>query len=207
MAIRTVKKGECLSSIAAESGFTWSYLWNLPENEGLRQQREPNILHPGDRIFIPERRLQEQSGETERRHHFRRRGTYVVLRLVLMEGTRVRDGERCVLMNGTWEQEGWTDPSGRVEFRVPADVKEARLRVGAAPEEFPLRLGDLDPVQEVSGVQGRLNNLGFPCGPVDGVLGSMTQAALRAFQAHVGIDPSGEVDTQTRERLVAEHGC
>jgi N-acetylmuramoyl-L-alanine amidase len=68
-------------------------------------------------------------------------------------------------------------------------------------------LGDLDPVQEVSGVQGRLNNLGFPCGPVDGVLGSMTQAALRAFQAHVGIDPSGEVDTQTRERLVAEHGC
>lgn len=40
-------------------------------------------------------------------------------------------------------------------------------------------------------VQGRLATLGFRPGPLDGVWGRQTVAALRAFQTSVGLDPDG----------------
>lgn len=44
----------------------------------------------------------------------------------------------------------------------------------------------------------------FSCGPIDGVRGVQTDAALRAFQESEGIPVTGELDEATRERLVLE---
>ncbi len=72
---------------------------------------------------------------------------------------------------------------------------------------FPLSLGRIDPVSESSGVQARLNNLGYRCGKLDGVLGPKTRAALMKFQASAGHpDPNGELDEQTRDLLKEKHG-
>jgi peptidoglycan hydrolase-like protein with peptidoglycan-binding domain len=75
-----------------------------------------------------------------------------------------------------------------------------------------LRIGDLNPVKKtsdegVSGIQMRLHNLGFNPGPIDGVMGPCTTAAIRAFQRkHPPLDVDGISGPETTERLLKEHG-
>lgn len=51
--------------------------------------------------------------------------------------------------------------------------------------------------------QSRLTAHGFPCGPIDGVIGSGTAAALRAFQATRAIPITGKADDATVAALRA----
>ena len=52
-----------------------------------------------------------------------------------------------------------------------------RLRIGALNP-----IGELTPNNAISGVQQRLKDLGFNCGTVDDISGSILQQALREFQ-------------------------
>ncbi len=80
-----VKQGDCLASIAETHGFFWETLWNLPENSELRRKhQEPTILLPGDIVRIPKLREKQDSGATEQRHQFRKKGTPALLRLQIM---------------------------------------------------------------------------------------------------------------------------
>lgn len=54
---------------------------------------------------------------------------------------------------------------------------------------------------DVLQAQSRLLELGFDPGPVDGIHGPRTRAALLAFQRARGLAPSGELDHPTREAL------
>jgi membrane-bound lytic murein transglycosylase B len=49
----------------------------------------------------------------------------------------------------------------------------------------------------VVNMQRRLNHLGFNVGEIDGVLGTMTQSALREFQASNGMIADGYPDKNT----------
>ena len=66
--VHEVKQGECLSSIARRFGFRdWKKIYQHPMNADLRQKRpNPNVLHPGDRIFISEDRLVAMDSTIER---------------------------------------------------------------------------------------------------------------------------------------------
>jgi N-acetylmuramoyl-L-alanine amidase len=70
-----------------------------------------------------------------------------------------------------------------------------------------LKLGALSPVASAKGVQQRLQNLGFDCGPIDGIVGPRTRAAVRNFQAKFGLPPDGILGPQTRTLLKEKHGC
>jgi peptidoglycan hydrolase-like protein with peptidoglycan-binding domain len=60
----------------------------------------------------------------------------------------------------------------------------------------------------VSGVQARLQNLGFDPGKVDGVLGPRTRAAIRTFQRSMGIEePDGKITDALFDQLEKEHGA
>lgn len=50
-------------------------------------------------------------------------------------------------------------------------------------------------------VQQHLLNRGFDPGPLDGVIGSRTQAALKRFQTTHRLHPSGQLDVETRHAL------
>ena len=54
-------------------------------------------------------------------------------------------------------------------------------------------------------MQQRLRNLGFRAVPVDGVLESNTEQALRAFQKTNGLPETGQADTATRQKLKEKH--
>ncbi len=50
---------------------------------------------------------------------------------------------------------------------------------------------------DVRQLQQSLNREGFNAGPVDGILGPMTQRALRDFQEDRGLEPSGDLNRDT----------
>jgi hypothetical protein len=207
---RTVKQGECLSSIAYEGGFSWNTLWNHPENAALRRLRKnPHILFPGDEVFIPEKRERSESVATGQRHRFVAMGVPERLHLVLKKMGRPRANEPFTLIIDGRSFNGKTDASGTVDVAIAPNAAKAKLTIGAGDDlqVFELQLGHLDPVIEVSGAQARLNNLGFGCGAVDGILGPRTRNAIRAFQDKCGLAATGDLDEATRNKLVAEYGA
>lgn len=54
----------------------------------------------------------------------------------------------------------------------------------------------------LSWVQNKLNNLGYDCGDVDGVLGSKTRLCIRSYQIANGLVMSGNLDDPTIEALL-----
>lgn len=57
-------------------------------------------------------------------------------------------------------------------------------------------LPDLDR-NNIRSVQRALAAKGFDPGPVDGIMGSMTRAAVRKFQDRYGMKATGQIDNQT----------
>lgn len=62
-------------------------------------------------------------------------------------------------------------------------------RLRSEPRDLP-RLR----TEEVREIQARLNRLGYAAGPVDGIMGSRTRAAIEAFQAQHGLPADGYPD-------------
>jgi hypothetical protein len=69
----------------------------------------------------------------------------------------------------------------------------------------PRRIGHLDPVHEVSGVRGRLHNLGYEAGAGDAMDDDLREL-LRLFQKQHGLE-TGEIDEATQQALEDKHGC
>lgn len=104
---------------------------------------------------------------------------------------------------------GETDNDGRIEVVIPANAKVGRLTVDPGNENeavYPLRLGRLQPISEISGVKIRLRNLGFDCGNINEDETTSFAAALSAFQEKNGLEITGEINDETRAKLKELHG-
>lgn len=73
------------------------------------------------------------------------------------------------------------------------------------PLVFRIALHHLDPHDELSGAKQRLHNLGFLRDLDEDGLGPRAAAALRAFQLVHDLDPSGELDAATQDKLREKH--
>ncbi|MEM8557407.1 MAG: M48 family metalloprotease [Bacteroidota bacterium] len=51
--------------------------------------------------------------------------------------------------------------------------------------------------RDLAWVQGRLNDLGYDCGSVDGLMGPKTRSCLRTFQSNHGLAVTGETNAAT----------
>jgi len=58
--------------------------------------------------------------------------------------------------------------------------------------------------EQVKAAQQALKDKGHDPGPVDGVMGPKTQAALKDFQSKEGLSASGQLDTETMSKLGVE---
>ncbi len=203
-----VKQGDCLLSIAYKYGLFKEKIWNHPQNAKLREKRkDPNILYPGDVLFIPDKEEREESAPTERRHKFKVKGVPAMLRLQFKFGDKPRANEPYTLQIDGKIFTGTTDGEGKIKHPLPANAKRGKVLLGEYQEEFLLEFGHLDPIEEISGVQARLNNLGFDCGKIDGILGPQTEASLKAFQKQYGLMVTGKIDEQTINKLKQVYGC
>lgn len=215
-AAHVVKRGECLSTIARQHGFAWQTLYDAPQNAALRRRRpNPNVLREGDVVVIPPRVPVGGPAATGRLHDFTVRSERERLRVVL------RDDGDAPLADMAWrltierfEAEGRTDADGLLEAWIPAHAHHGSVRLwprdadaGDVTRGFviELALGALDPIDTVTGLQARLNNLGLRAGPEDGVHGPRTTRALRRFQRAHRLAVTGELDDATRAALAEVH--
>jgi hypothetical protein len=191
-----VRAGDCMESIAAEFGLDWEKAWGHPQNSELREQRQdPNVLLPGDIVFVPQRELLIVPSATDQLHRFERDTSVSKLALVLKEFDLPRANEPYTLTVDGKIVSGATDSNGRLEARITPQARRARLLVGKpeVQEEYFLELGHIDPIEEKSGVKGRLGNLGFE--------------SIEEFQKKQHLEATGEPDETTLARLQGEYGC
>jgi len=210
MAKHVVKQGDCIGSIAFEKGFFWETILNLPENAELKRERkDPNVLLAGDQVFIPDKREKTDVCATEQRHRFRRKGTPENLQVRVLYENVPRANEPYVLEIDGQAERGTTDADGNIRRAIPPNARRGKLTVGEGAEqlEFDLTLGAIDPIDTLTGVQERLNNLGYDCGEEDGMLGEETERALRDFQADHDLEETGQPDEPTRQELRSQYRC
>lgn len=76
------------------------------------------------------------------------------------------------------------------------------------PDEWAgtgVKTASVDMKKAIRNIQGILNNNGFDAGVPDGVLGEKTVAAIKAFQASVGMEPTGKVTDKLVKELLARN--
>jgi hypothetical protein len=204
-----VKQGECMASIGALYGFHWKTLWDLADNATLKAKRKnPYVLFAGDEVTIPDKRVKQEAKPTNGKYRFVRKGVPEKLRLKLLDANRQpRANLDYLLVIDGKSSRGKTDSQGELAEAIAPGAKDGKIVLGADQQEvIGLQLGQLDPASEVSGVQGRLANLGFYKGPIDGNLDAATSSAIRIFQAMQGLPVTGAADDATGAQLEKLHG-
>jgi hypothetical protein len=205
----TVKQGDCISSIAFEHGFFPDTLWNDPMNSQLKQDRQdPNVLMPGDQVYIRKLEPKKALGATDKRHPFRRKGVPEKLQVQFLLADKPRAHQAYDLNIDGDRSRGQTDADGRITISIPPNAKTGTIRFKDPETQYQLNLGHLDPITEITGIQGRLQNLGFYSGPLDGQMSQALIQALRDFQAaqEPNQEPSGNLDQQTQKQIEDAYG-
>ena len=202
-----VKQGDCISSIAFKYGFFPDTIWNDSKNSKLKQDRkDPNVLLPGDVVYIPDKEEKEESCASEKKHRFKRKGVPEKLIIQFRCDGEPRANETYVLDIDGELSEGKTDKNGKVEIPIPPDAKKGNITFRDTGDKYNLNLGHLDPITETSGVQKRLRNLGFYDGPVDGKMSEKLEQAIHAFQEKNNLEPTGTLDENTRSKIEEAYG-
>lgn len=198
----TVRQGDCCAHLGYKFGIPWKKIWNHANNAALKQKRKtPDVLFPGDAIFIPEKTLKEEQCGTEQLHKFKKKIEKVWLRLRLLEEDKPCRNLKYTLKIGGKEIEGTTDGNGKLEHKISPALREAW--VITETEVHHLKLGGLDPTEEKSGVEQRLTNLGF-LGKQKSA--AIVEASVKEFKDKNGLEKTGEVNTATRSKLLEKHG-
>jgi hypothetical protein len=202
-----VKPGDGIESLAFTHGFFWQTVWTDPNNAALKAARkDPNVLLPGDRVFIMEKRCKELSKPPEKTHRFRRKG---VPQIFQVRFANWRDEPYAGLVadidvDGKLTK-GTADGDGILKIPISPDARVAKVRFENG-HAYSIDLGHLDPVSEIVGVQQRLRNLGIYHAALSGLVDNATAAAIKTFQAIWQLEPSGQPDQPTRDLLVAANG-
>jgi hypothetical protein len=202
-----VRQGDCIASIAARVGLSAGELWNAEGNEALRRQRrDPYALLPNDVVDVPDALRRPMPVRAGDRNRYRAPRASEALRLRLLDADPYKNQPFTFTVAGI-RSTGAVDGDGVATLEIPASAVEGELVIAPGENELRLRidLGHLDPHDHPTGIQQRLNNLGFGCGLVDGDIGPRTVAALRAFQRSRQLPETGEADAETCAAIDDEH--
>jgi hypothetical protein len=164
---------------------------------------------PGDKLIIPALRVKQSPAATDKMHRFVRKAIPSKLRLVILENDEPIANEKYVLIIDGSIFKGVTGGDGSIEKAIPPAAKTGKLTIAPGTEKekiYDLQLGGLDPIDEISGVQGRLRNLGFPVEAISGELDEQTAAAIKLFQEKYKLETTGQIDDATRGKLKELHG-
>lgn len=204
-----VAAGDHLAGLAFRFGTDPDALWNAPENADLAKKR-PNreMLVAGDVLYVPDDAppaLALSVGSTNA-YTAEVPKTHVAIHVAAGAVDRVK-GKRFEVhgMGGKEALTGTVGDDGAVEFDVPVNVRCVDLVIPDAGIRTAVFVGDLDPIEERSGVTQRLRNLGLLHQP-DEVDDELLAHALRVFQARQGLEPDGTLTPETVDALRDAHG-
>lgn len=203
-----VAQGDCLLSIAEKNGFFWETLWEHPNNAELKKKRDnPAILLPGDVVFVPEKQIKEVSEPTNQVHKFKVKNSPAKLNLRFLDDSdKPRANLKYVLSIDGQEFTGVTDGQGAIKVSIPPQAKSGKLIFEEENEEYDLFLGFLDPIDKITGIQARLKGLGFYKAETSGKMDEKTKEAIREYQITLGLEPTGELDDELRNKIKNAYG-
>jgi len=206
--------GDTLDGIAAAYGLLPDTIWLHDLNKELRSKRgDDRVLNPSDIVKIPPLRVTMVPVEAERRYVCRRRGVPSIFSVRFLHPSGAPRADLPYLLQIVSAGEpisdcsGSTDAEGFIRAPVPPNAigGTVTLHGDQFPETYSFRLGYINPLSEISGVQARLNNIGYQCGREDGVMDEATIGALRAFQVEHGLEPTGTINHNTLAGLRAKY--
>jgi N-acetylmuramoyl-L-alanine amidase len=201
------KDGDSVESIAFAHGHFWQTVWDYPDNEQLKAERqEPNILEENDLVVVPDLRPKQVDKAVDQRYRFKRKGVPSMLRVRMMDWDKPRVGLAYKVNVKGKITEGQTDGDGWVKCYLMPDATEGVLEFPAINERYEFTVGDVRPHASLRGVQARLRNLGFYAGEVDGEESEEFVSALRLYQRVREIEETGRADAATIAELESEHG-
>jgi len=199
-----VRQGDCHSALAAKHRLaSLRRIYNAPEDATVRNLRpNPNLMYPGDEVYIPDRGHAQFDKPADNKHKFKLKGNSTKLRIALKDEAG-KPYKKCEwrLVAGEQIFTSSTDHSDVIEQVIDARLSQATLK-GARPIvpklvcTWNLWVRWLVPVDQMTGIQACLNNLGFHSGPVDGIQGPITTAAV-----------DGIPGPSTQGELKELHGC
>lgn len=217
MLIHTVVQGEHIAGIAAQHGFRdFRTIWNHPRNAALKEERKnPNVLFPGDQVFIPDREARDEARPTDARHRFVLAVQGLQLRVKVID-LRDQPVERTAFFRLGSGDTNLTTPRAQVyETDIGPAEKRATLGFPATATErgrpdILMEVGSLDPETKPSGQQERLNNLGYFAGFSTTPDPDQFRWAVEEFQhdnkKRHNLKVTGSVDDRTADALAKEHG-
>jgi len=212
----TVKQGDHVAGIAFRFGLSdYRTIWDHPSNTELKNKRQnPNVLFPGDVLYVPDRELREEARPTDQRHRFVLKTKPLKLHLKLRDHyEKPIANARCLLVVDGDSHELTSDGNGELELTIPASASQSVLvirdteQTPYAEMAIPVKIGHLDPVDTISGQQARLSNLGYFLGDIDGNDASAFRIAVEEFQCEHGLTVDGICGPKTQAKLKDAHGC
>lgn len=211
-----VRQGEYLSRIARQYGYSdWKTIWNDPANATLKDKRKnPNILYPGDEVFIPDKSDKHELRATDKQHRFTVKRTPLKLIVVLDR----RYARPLANVHGELSMQGdsselSTDGKGKFERDITPMLDEVRVttrdsKTAIDDQGITLRVGYLDPIDQESGQRERLNNLGYGASIADDADADEKQRVLRSaieeFQCDNQLTVDGICGPQTQAKAMPE---
>ncbi|MGK0272504.1 MAG: hypothetical protein ACI88H_003176 [Cocleimonas sp.] len=201
----SVSKNDCISSIAYKYGFLPEKIWDYEDNRELKNKRKSMyLLCPGDVVIIPDIEIKQEIVNTDQKHTFVRKGVPEVFKLCLLDKNnipKVNVSYRLDLDGHLLK--GKTDASGYILENIPPNAAKGILMIedNNYEESIELSLGALNPILEITGIQHRLNNLGYDCGDEDGAFGPHTLMAMNDFQIDNKLTTTEQIDNETLVKI------
>lgn len=203
----TVAQGDHIASVAADAGFlSWRTIWDDGKNSAIREKRNPNVLYPGDVLEIPAKQKKEESIPTTEYSTFQTIGDPVQLKIVVQDwaGNAIVDTELDIQLDGGEKIRTAGDGSATKKTVDPQGQREGTLVVKGYA--LALKLGHLDPVEELSGQVWRLNNLGYRAGEPADTSNMDFRSAVEEFQCDNSLTVDGICGPNTQAKLKDVHG-
>ena len=218
-----IQQGDYLGKIADSHGIPAGSIWDHPSNASLKKSRDPNVLFPGERLFLPKLQEGKMSRPTNQRHEIRlsRNLNRLELELVDAAGKPIANQKYRL----TWDDrvfEGTTSSSGVVKLeKLPhLESASATLTLPEVGLSLQLQPGGLNPSSAgkddsgyddgVSGMRARLASLGFELDAESDGSNDDLVGAIALFQRFVMNRPPGEargeLDDETRGAIQSQFG-
>ena len=203
-----VVQGDHLARIAHAFGADPDEIWSHPDNAEVASKRKPNLLYPGDVLVVPDRPRGSLDLVAGTANAYTARVPVLPLAVTFRDDAGPLKNEPYELSGAGAARTGETDGEGTLRVDVPVNVREVTVRFPRRFVTHKLHVGDMDPIEEPSGVRARLRNLGFyrqtaPAPDEDEE--ATVRDGLAAFQRAVGLEPNGVADAATLAALVERH--
>ncbi len=208
-----IRQGDYLAQLAHRMGFNADEVWDDPANAELKRLRDPNLLYPGEVLYVPAASRDPAPITSKAANAYVAAVPKTTVRLTFEDADGPLAHEPYVVEGLGPFDERATDGNGVVVLELPVHVRECRVVFPKKGIAYPVKVGDMDPIEESIGVRKRLRNLGYgggmspdeASGLSDESRAAVEQMAILAFQKRNGLEVTGELDEATRAALEGTH--